>query len=74
MRRVGAHEVVFSNRTLVQAVVEIQGTQVVNYYEFRDELPMTEWLGGTITLKYSESGELQAWWNNKQLKEDLFIL
>lgn len=74
MRRVGAHEVVFFDRTLVQAVVEIQGTQVVNYYEFRDELPMTEWLGGTITLKYSESGELQAWWNNKQLKEDLFIL
>lgn len=74
MRRVGAHEVVFFNRTLVQAVVEIQGTQVVNYYEFRDEQPMTEWLGGTITLKYSESGELQAWWNNKQLKEDLFIL
>ena len=74
MRRVGAHEVVFSNRTLIQAVVEIQGTQVVNYYEFRDELPMTEWLGGIITLKYSESGELQAWWNNKQLKEDLFIL
>lgn len=74
MRRVGAHEVVFFNRTLVQAVVEIQGTQVVNYYEFRDELPMTEWLGGTITLKYSENGELQAWWNNKQLKEDLFIL
>lgn len=74
MRRVGAHEVVFSNRTLTQAVVEIQGTQVVNYYEFRDELPMTEWLGGTIILKYSESGELQAWWNNKQLKEDLFIL
>ena len=57
-----------------QAVVEIQGTQVVNYYEFRDELPMTEWLGGTIILKYSESGELQAWWDNKQLKEDLFIL
>lgn len=74
MRRVGAHEVVFSNRKLIQAVVEIQGTQVVNYYEFRDELPMTEWLGGTITLKYSESGELQAWWDNKQLKEDLFIL
>lgn len=74
MRRVGAYEVVFSNRTLIQAVVEIQGTQVVNYYEFRDELPMTEWLGGTITLKYSESGELQAWWDNKQLKEDLFIL
>ena len=74
MRRVGAHEVVFSNTTLIQAVLEIQGTQVVNYYEFRDELPMTEWLGGTITLKYSESGELQAWWDNKQLKEDLFIL
>ena len=68
------NEVVFSNRTLIQAVVEIQGTQVVNYYEFRDELPMTEWLGGTIILKYSESGELQAWWDNKQLKEDLFIL
>ena len=51
VRRCGAHEIVVEdNMTLVRAVVEIFADKVVNCYEFRDELPMTEWLGGRIDI------------------------
>lgn len=53
--------------SLEQAVVEIEDGRVVNYYEFRDELPMTEWLGGEIRVLHDEEGILRAYWNNKEL-------
>ena len=66
LRRCGAHEVITaSGSTLIQAVVEIEEGRVVNYYEFRDELPMTEWLGGTIEIKRDEEGILRAFWQGK---------
>jgi CTP synthase (UTP-ammonia lyase) len=50
-RRIGAHEVHLPDGTILhQAVVELIDERVVNYYEFTDELPMTEWLGGTIII------------------------
>lgn len=60
MRRVGAHIVITETETLRQAVVEIDEDRVVNYYEFRDELPMTEWLGGTINIVRDDEGILHA--------------
>lgn len=66
LRRCGAHEVVLPDgRRLNQAVVEVSYGRVVNYYEFRDELPMTEWLGGTISIERNEEGILMALWNGK---------
>ncbi len=51
VRRCGAHKIVVDGSiVLCQAVVEIMGDRVVNYYEFRGELPMTEWLGGVIEV------------------------
>lgn len=68
MRRCGAHEVTLTDgRVLQQAVVEIENGRVVNYYEFRDELPMTEWLGGTIEVRCDEEGVLSAYWQNEKL-------
>lgn len=62
MRRCGAHQVLLPNGSMLhQAIVEIYESRVVNYYEFRDELPMTEWLGGTIEVRRDEDGILQAW-------------
>ena len=52
---------------LSQAVVEIDEGRVVNYYEFRDELPMTEWLGGEIRVLRDEGGILRAFWNDRLL-------
>lgn len=52
---------------LAQAVVEVEEGRVVNYYEFRDELPMTEWLGGEISVARDEEGILRATWRNETL-------
>ena len=65
MRRVGVHYIKNGETTLSQGVVEIEDGRVVNYYTFTEELPMTEWLGGTIELRCTEDGILQAFINNK---------
>jgi len=68
MRRCGAHEVVLADGTVLrQAVVETEEGRVVNYYEFHDELPMTEWLGGRIEVFRDEEGILRATWGEKIL-------
>lgn len=67
LRRVAAHEVIIDEEELIQAVVEIEEGRVVNYYEFRDELPLTEWLGGKIEIKRDDEGILRAYQNNKVL-------
>lgn len=68
VRRCGAHEVLLEEgRTLRQAVVEIVDGRVVNYFEFHDELPMTEWLGGVIEVKRDEEGILRAFHLAKML-------
>lgn len=68
MRRCGAHVVLLPDGTrLNQAVVEIVEDRVVNYYEFRDELPMTEWLGGEISVELDEEGIRRALWNGKRI-------
>ena len=54
---------------LQQAVVEIQEGRVVNYFEFREELPMTEWLGGEIRVESDEEGILRALWNGKVINK-----
>ena len=54
---------------LQQAVVEILEGRVVNYFEFREELPMTEWLGGEIRVECDEEGILRALWNGKVINK-----
>ena len=68
MRRCGAHVVLLPDGTrLDQAVVEIVEDRVVNYYEFRDELPMTEWFGGEISVELDEEGIRRALWKGKRI-------
>ena len=68
MRRCGAHVVRLPDGSLLlQAVVEVEEGRVVNYYEFRDELPMTKWLGGEIVVERDEQEVLRALWHGKRL-------
>ena len=68
MRRCGAHQVILPDGSILQqAVVEILEGRVVNYFEFREELPMTEWLGGEIRVERDEDGILRALWNGKKI-------
>lgn len=70
MRRCGAHQVILPDGSILQqAVVEIQEGRVVNYFEFREELPMTEWLGGEIRVGRDEEGILRALWNGKVINK-----
>ena len=50
VRRLGFHELKVSGKVLHQVIVEVIGDRVVNYYEFTDEVPMTEWIGGTCEI------------------------
>lgn len=70
MRSCGAHQVILPDGSILQqAVVEIQEGRVVNYFEFREELPMTEWLGGEIRVERDEEGILRALWNGKVINK-----
>ena len=70
MRRCGAHQVILPDGSILQqAVGEIQEGRVVNYFEFREELPMTEWLGGEIRVERDEEGILRALWNGKVINK-----
>lgn len=70
MRRCGAHQVILPDGSILQqAVVEIQEDRVVNYFEFLEELPMTEWLGGEIRVERDEEGILRALWNGKVINK-----
>lgn len=70
MRRCGAHQVILPDGSILQqAVVEIQEGRVVNYFEFREELPMTEWLSGEIRVERDEEGILRALWNGKVINK-----
>ena len=70
MRRCGADQVILPDGSILQqAGVEIQEGRVVNYFEFREELPMTEWLGGEIRVERDEEGILRALWNGKVINK-----
>lgn len=68
VRRCGAHKVIVDGgMELTQAVVELMEGRVVNYYEFRDELPMTEWLGGLIEVRTDREGIRRAYYQGSEL-------
>ena len=50
LRRVAANYLIINDRRLINHVVELLDGQLVNYYPLQGEIPMTEWLGGTITI------------------------
>lgn len=59
MRKVAAHRIVASDRTIEMGIVELEAGRVVDYYPFTVERAMTEWLGGTIEIR-NERGCLRA--------------
>ena len=50
LRRVAANYLIINGCRLINHVVELINGQLVNYYPLQGEIPMTEWLGGTITI------------------------
>ena len=51
MRRVAASRIYFNNKDFrTNHVVELVDHFVVNHYPLKGEIPMAEWLGGTIII------------------------
>lgn len=63
-----ANEVVIGDRRLTQCVVEISSGMVTDYYTFEEELPYTEWLGGTIILVRDKKNSLRAFKNGNLIQ------
>lgn len=63
-----ANEVVIGDRRLTQCVVEISSGMVTDYYTFEEELPYTEWLGGTIILVRDKENSLRAFKNGNLIQ------
>ena len=55
MRRVAASRVYINEKEFRNHVVELFDHLVVNHYALEGELPMTEWLGGTIIIRGREA-------------------
>ena len=66
-RRVAVHEAVWPDgRRWSLAVVVLQGGFVTDCYPFKHEPPLTEWLGGTVTIEETAQG-LVAFRNGQRL-------
>lgn len=51
VRRIAVNRVVLNGKEHRQCVVLIDGDTVIDYKPFTEELPFTEWIGGTIELE-----------------------
>lgn len=59
VRRVAAHRVVVDGKVNRMCVIELGSDGFVrSYAPFNEEVPFTEWLGGTITLGRDGLGRL----------------
>lgn len=67
-RRIAANEVFVDDNKLNLCIVEIDSAIVTNYYQFNEEQPNTEWVGGIITLKRDEAGQLKAYKNENLIE------
>lgn len=60
MRRVAASRVYINEKEFrTNYVVELYNHLVVNLYPLEGEIPMTEWLGGTIIIHQREAFHIQ---------------
>lgn len=71
MRRVAASRVFINEKEFHNNhVVELFNHLVMNHYPLTEELPMTEWLGGTIILRNGEAYHLPELLSPTELSAD----
>ena len=67
-RKVAGHEVHLPDGTVMQpGVVELFDGMVKKTYPLVEEMPQTEWIGGTIDIR-REGENLKAYKNNHAIK------
>ena len=68
MRRIAANEVVTEDSVLSPGVVELCSGMVTGCYHLNEELPFTEWIGGTIIIMNDNDNCLRAFKNGNLIK------
>lgn len=68
IRRIAANRIIASDKQFSQYVIEIKDGIVIDCYPLHEELPFTEWLGGTILLEKDKDGNMRASKDGKILK------
>lgn len=59
------------DKEYVNHVVELFNSRVVNHYPLRGELPMTEWLGGTIVIENYRAWHISVLADGTQRRQQL---
>lgn len=71
MRRVAANTAICNDKRIEPAVIELVGNAVVRCFPLKEELAMTEWIGGEVQIQDHE-GNLRAYKDGKMLTEHAF--
>lgn len=70
MRRVAASKVFINEIEFRNHVVELYDHLLVNHYPLEGEIPMTEWLGGTIIIRGREAYHTRKTLSSAELSTD----
>lgn len=70
MRRVAASKVFINEKEFRNHVVELYDHLLVNHYPLEGEIPMTEWLGGTIIIRGREAYHTRQALSSAELSTD----
>lgn len=70
MRRVAATKVFINEKEFRNHVVELYDHLLVNHYPLEGEIPMTEWLGGTIIIRGREAYHTRQTLSSAELGTD----
>lgn len=68
-RQVAVNRVLVGGEAVSPCVLEMQDGMVVKYYRLIEELPFTEWIGGTVVL----AKEGDAWKIESSTAESLLL-
>lgn len=68
LRRIAANVIKTTTGTIEQGIVVIEDGIVVQSYPFSEEEAMTEWITGTIILRFDNEGKYRAYKGDQLLK------
>lgn len=68
LRRIAANVIQTTTGTIKQGIVVIEDGIVVQTYPFSEEEAMTEWITGTIILRFDNEGKYRAYKGDQLLK------
>ena len=64
MRRIAVNTAIYNNKYIEPAVIELVGDRVEHFFQLKEEISMTEWIGGEV-----HCGKLRAYNDGQMLSE-----